>query len=50
MRMNKMNKEQAIQVIRQALLTLRATVQEHNTIQLALTVLIGEEKDGNTDK
>jgi len=38
--MNEMTKEQAIQIIQQALSTVKATIQEHNMIQQAFKMLI----------
>lgn len=42
-----MNKEQAVQVLKQVLANTRATVQEHNIYAQALSILIGLEVPQN---
>lgn len=39
-----MTKEQAEQIIRDALSQMRLTLKEHQTLLLALSVLLGEQK------
>ena len=39
---NKINKQQAKQIVQQALSSVKATIQEHNLIQQAIMVLAGD--------